>query len=293
MYLCFDIGGTNIKACLTDSEGVCKEKVSVRTPESYDIMLKIIADIADNAGDFIASGIAVPGTCLPEAGQVLFCPNLSYLNGKNLKNDVSSLIKRPVFIENDANMAALGEYYFVERENIKNMIFLTIGTGLGGGAILNGRLITSDISMFEAGHININPEGDRCGCGRDGCLETYASISGIINTYRKISDGKTVNNVNDIYNLYKQGDKVASMTFEVFAGNLANGIATLSNVLVPEKVKIGGGISEMADAFMPHVLKVFSKNVYPAYRERVQIELSSLKNRAGLAGCAALTISNL
>jgi glucokinase len=293
MYLCFDIGGTNIKACITDGEGNCNEKMSVRTPEEYSAIIDIICGISKQAESCKAFGIAVPGTCMPKEGRVLFCPNLTSLNGQNIKEDVENIAGKPVFIENDANMATLGEYYFVERNNIKNMIFLTLGTGLGGGAVVNGSLLTSDISLFEAGHINIDPEGPLCGCGKRGCLESYVSISGILRTYRTLSNDKKAYNVNDIYNRYKNGDKVAALTFEVFAGYLANGMSTLANILVPEKIKIGGGISEMSDAFMPHTLKVFSRSIYPAYKKRVTIESAALKNNAGLAGCAALTISNL
>lgn len=288
MYLCFDIGGTNIKSCLTDPEGNCLNKTAVRTPETYDEILKTLISAAEQTPEFEACAVAVPGTCAPAKGEILFCPNLTCLNGKNIKNDLETIVKKPVFIENDANLAALGEYYFVEKDNIKNMIFLTIGTGLGGGAVLNGELLTSDISLFEAGHINIDPDGRQCGCGKRGCLETYASIGGIIKTYESLSNGRKVDNVNAIYNAMKSGDRIAAMTFEVFGGFLGIGMGTLANILVPEKIKIGGGISEMHDAFLHHTLKVFSKNIYPAYKNRVRIELSKLKNSAGLAGATAL-----
>lgn len=288
MYLCFDIGGTNIKACLTDPDGKCLNKTVVRTPETYEGILAELKACAEQAKNFDACAVAVPGTCAPARGEILFCPNLVCLNGRNIKSDLEKLIDRPVFIENDANLAALGEYYFVEKNNIKNMIFLTIGTGLGGGAVVNGELLTSDISLFEAGHINIDPDGRQCGCGKRGCLETYASISGIIKTYGSLSNGRKADNVNSIYNAMKSGDKIAALTFEVFGGFLGVGMGTLANILVPEKIKIGGGISEMADAFLPHTLRVFARNIYPAYKSRVRIELSTLKNAAGLAGASAL-----
>ena len=292
MYLCFDIGGTNIKAGLFSDEGSLIEKVSSKTPADYDNIVMSIKDIAFKYPDVKACAIAVPGTCMPEAGQILFCPNLLTLNGKNLKNDVQKLIKKPVYLENDANMAALGEYYFYEKNNIKNMIFLTLGTGLGGGAILNGELLTSDISMFEAGHINIDPEGRQCGCGKKGCLETYVNVSGLLRTYNTMSASEEkLDSANKVYNLYKSGDRVAALAYEVLGGYLAIGMATLANILVPQKIKIGGGLSEMADAFLPNTYKVFSKHVYPAYRDRVSIELSSLRNNAGLSGCAAMCIS--
>ncbi|PLX66021.1 MAG: hypothetical protein C0602_12880 [Denitrovibrio sp.] len=293
MFLCIDIGGTNIKSCLTDTEGNCLDRMTVRTPEMYEEILEVIGSVADKIDSFDACAVAVPGTCAPETGEVLFCPNLVCLTGQNLKNDLEKSLEKPVFIENDANLAALGEYYFVEKGNIKNMIFLTIGTGLGGGAVLNGELLTSDISLFEAGHINLTPDGRQCGCGKRGCLETYASIGGIIQTYRSLSNGKEAENVNVIYNAAKAGDKVAALTFEVFGGYLGVGMASLANILVPENIKIGGGISEMSDIFLPHTLKIFSKNIYPAYKNRVSIELSTLKNTAGLSGASALCKTKL
>lgn len=293
MFLCFDIGGTNIKSCLTAVDGKCLDNISVRTPETYEEILQVLNTIAKQFGQFDACAVAVPGTCSPESGEILFCPNLTCLNKRNIRDDLEDQLNKPVFVENDANLAALGEYYYVEKDNINNMIFLTIGTGLGGGAILNGELLSSDISLFEAGHVNIEPDGRQCGCGKRGCLETYASIGGIIKTYESLSNGKKVDNVNTIYNAMKAGDKIATLTFEVFGGSLGIGMATLANILVPKKIKIGGGISELADAFLPHTIKVFSRNIYPAYKSRVQIEVSTLKNSAGLYGCSALCKTKL
>lgn len=293
MFLCFDIGGTNIKSCLTDINANSLDKLTVRTPETYKEILEVLCNMAESAGSFDACAIAVPGTCAPQSGEVIFCPNLSCLNGRNLRNDLQQTLGKPVFIENDGNLAALGEYFFVEKDNIRNMIFLTLGTGLGGGAVLNGELLTSDISLFEAGHINIEPDGRQCGCGKKGCLETYVSISGILDTYRSLSSDKDADNINIIYNLAKSGDRVSLLTFEVFGGYLGLGMASLANILVPEKIKIGGGISELSDIFMAHTLKVFSKNIYPAYKGRVKIELSELKNSAGLYGACALCRTRL
>jgi glucokinase len=288
MYICFDIGGTNIKTGLFGHDGMLMEKVSVKTPPEYDRILNILIQTAKSFNGISACAVAVPGTCMPSTGQVLFCPNLTALNGYNIKKDLEDALNVPVYLENDANMAALGEYFFCERNNIKNMIFLTLGTGVGGGAILNGQLLTSDISLFEAGHININPEGPRCGCGKRGCLETYANVGGLLRSYETLSSvGERPDGANKVYNLYKAGDRVAALSFEVLGGCLGIGMATLANILVPEKIKIGGGLSEMADAFLPNAIKVFSRHAYPAYKERVVIELSGLKNNAGLSGCAA------
>ncbi|ADD68985.1 ROK family protein [Denitrovibrio acetiphilus DSM 12809] len=292
MFLCFDIGGTNIKSCLTNASGVCADKAVTPTPNSYTELMNVLTGIAENA-EFEACAVAVPGTCAPKSGETIFAPNLPCINGKNIKNDLQNTTRKPVFIENDANLAALGEYYFVEKNNISSMVFLTIGTGLGGGAVLNGELLTSDISLFEAGHINIEPDGRPCGCGKKGCLEAYVNTSGILETYHMLSAHGHADNVNMVYSASKTGDKAAALTFEVFGGYLGIGMASLANILVPEKIKIGGGISEMSDAFLGHTLKVFAKNIYPAYRNRVSIELSTLKNSAGLKGCAALCLTQL
>lgn len=171
MFLCFDIGGTNIKSCLTGIDGKCLDNTSVRTPETYEEILQVIKTIAATTGDFDACAVAVPGTCSPDSGEILFCPNLTCLNNRNIRDDLEDLLHRPVFIENDANLAALGEYYYIEKkDNINNMIFLTIGTGLGGGAILNGELLSSDISLFEAGHINIDLTADNADAAREAAL---------------------------------------------------------------------------------------------------------------------------
>lgn len=115
MFLCFDIGGTNIKSCLTGIDGKCLDNTSVRTPETYEEILQVIKTIAATTGDFDACAVAVPGTCSPDSGEILFCPNLTCLNNRNIRDDLEDLLHRPVFIENDANLAALGEYYYIEK----------------------------------------------------------------------------------------------------------------------------------------------------------------------------------
>ena len=284
-YGCADIGGTNLKLGIINENLELVENISFKTPKSYDLLKEAVVDFF-RTKNVAAVGICIPGTC--SFGEIIFCPNLSFLNKSPLGEDVQSEMGVPVFLENDGNLAALGEYVLHEKDNIKNMVLITLGTGVGGGAVIDGKLFTSTISAFEAGHLVIEKGGLECGCGRKGCFEMYCSVSGLLNTYKELSYDKTVKSTGELIKLANMNDLMARLTFEKFADRLANGLADIANLLAPEKIKIGGGLSELSDYYLPSVIKIFSNLIYPAYKGITTIHCASSKNRAGMIGAAEL-----
>lgn len=287
-YACFDIGATNLKMGVVDENGIFLGYESEKTPQDYAELTGKIRDFAlDNSCSAI--GIGIPGNV---SGGSAYCPNLPVLNGYPLEKDISEMTGLTVSIENDANLATLGEYIFFEAESTGNMILLTLGTGVGGGLILDGTLVTSESAAFEVGHITLNFNGEKCGCGKRGCFEYYCSMSGLVRSYNELSSDVKFLKAADIYKQFKMGDKVAELAFENYANSLAHGMASIANLFAPLKIKIGGGLSEMSDAYLHTAVKVFSKIVFPALKDKVVIETAASKNRAGLLGAAALCMVN-
>lgn len=285
--LSLDIGASSIKSGLVDINGnISEEKRVVIKEESYngfiDAVKSIMAELSEKPAGIAA---ALPGGYDIEKDEI-FAPNLHILNGRHIKNDLESIFNIKVLAENDANLAAYGEYVFGDKKSVKNMVFCTLGSGFGGGLILNGKLLQSNITLFEIGHMSIDFHGRQCGCGRCGCLDEYCSTGGLKEIYKSIS-GKDVNPV-QLGELAAKGDAQALESFKEYGRLLAGAFANISALFCPEKIKFGGGLSELAEYYILPLEEEFNKIVFPAYKGRVKIERAILKNQAGMAGGAAL-----
>lgn len=284
--LCLDIGASSIKSGLVDKAGqITSEKITYLNG-GYDNFLDSIGKILSGLEETPEGiSLALPGGYDKKEDKI-FAPNLTILNGRNIKTDIENRFSLKVMAENDANLAGYGEYVFVEKKAVKNMVFCTLGSGFGGGLILNGSLFQSDMTLFEIGHMSINFNGAECGCGRKGCLDEYCSSSGIVRAYKELTgDEKSVKEISE---LAKTGDINAEKTFKIFAYNLAGAFANLTALFCPEKIKFGGGLSELSDYYYNDCINEYNKIVFPAYRGRVKIEQAELKNKAGMLGAAAL-----
>lgn len=287
--LCLDIGGSSIKSGLVDINGnISSENKSILKEETYECFLDTVKKIVESLIEKPAGiAAALPGGYDIKA-DTIFAPNLQILNGRHIKKDIENICGIKVLAENDANLAAYGEYIFGDKKSVNNMIFCTLGTGFGGGLILNGKLLQSDITLFEVGHLSINMQGRKCGCGRNGCLDEYCSTAGLIEIYKE--HGGTDNNITPyiLSEKAKNNDKLALKTFEEYGKLLAFAFANLAALFCPEKIKFGGGLSELAEYYMLSLEKEFEKLIFPAYKGRVKIERAVLKNQAGMLGGAAL-----
>lgn len=287
--LCLDIGGSSIKSGLVDINGnILQENKNIIKNESYNGFLETVEEIVNNL-DEKPAGIAA---ALPGGYDIkedtIFAPNLQILNGRHIKTDIEKMCGIKVLAENDANLAAYGEYVFGDKKSVQNMVFCTLGTGFGGGLILNGNLLQSNITLFEVGHLSINIHGRKCGCGRNGCLDEYCSTSGLIEIYKEITGSDSNINPYILSEKAKNNDNAAIKTFEEYGKLLAFAFANLAALFCPEKIKFGGGLSELSDYYMASLISEFESLLFPAYKGRVKIERAALKNQAGMLGGAAL-----
>lgn len=283
-----DIGGSAIKHAVSTGTEELSEQRRTDTPRTYDAFLDAMIHAAGNATEIV---LAIPGAYDHEKHQVAFCPNIPWLTNTTPATDLSRILGIPVYAENDANLAALGEYRYGGHGSPSIMVFLTLGTGIGGGMIYHGKLFAGSITAFEAGHIPVVPDGKLCGCGRKGCLEAYAGQAGLLSGYRA-SDGRfCAPNAAALARLASDGDDAAKEAFSLYAGYLATGCAAITNLVAPDCILFGGGISELSEHFLSETIEQFEEKVFPAFRGRVQLKKATLGNRAGMAGAVAYALS--
>ncbi len=303
-----DLGGTNIKGILLDNCGNIYAKTDVATqakdgPEAVvrrmTGMVSDLEEAAKKAGSkAIGIGVGIPGLPDQQSGLVVFAPNLGWKNVPILKL-LTATVTLPVFLENDANVAALGEQWLGAGRGSANMVMITIGTGIGGGLILNGTLFNgASGSAGEIGHTVINPEGPLCSCGRRGCMETYTSATAMIRMAQEaIKQGnktclasKDKIEALDIVVAARDGDKIAAGIVNSAAYYLGVGAANIINLLSPDTIVIGGGVSGAGDIlFKPLERSIRQWSLEAAY-EAVKVVPAQLGNTAGCVGAARLVL---
>ncbi|MBE6761358.1 MAG: ROK family protein [Ruminococcaceae bacterium] len=309
-HLGIDLGGTNIAVGVVDENfkivGRGKKKTNCPRPadEICDDMAAAAKMAIEDAGltidDIDTIGVGAPGSINPFTGVIAISNNLRFENvhmGEMLKERLG----RDVFLENDANAAAYGEFLAGAGVGTKDMVAVTLGTGVGGGIIIDGKLFSgSNLAGGELGHTVIVHGGEQCTCGRKGCWEAYASATGLINLTKKVMkanpDSKMwelcdgdINNANGrtSYDGMRAGDKAATEVVDTYEDYVACGITNVINIFQPEVVCIGGGISKEGDTLLkPIVSKVvhdrFTKNV----EKQTMVKIAELGNDAGIIGAA-------
>lgn len=304
-----DIGGTTVKLGLFKTNGSLLDKweIPTRTQNAGEYLLQDITDsihskltekgISKNSIKGI--GIGVPGAVLNDE-YVIRCVNLNGWGDFNVAKKLSLLIGLPVKVINDANAAALGEMWQGGAKGYENVVFVTLGTGVGGGIIVGGRILSGKYGAAgEIGHIKIRrEETESCGCGKKGCLEQYASATGIVRTAKQVlttdlSASKlrelTTIQAKDIYDLAKEGDDIAVKITELMYQDLGVALATISCVCDPEVIVLGGGVSKAGDILVEGVKKAYAEYAFPA-SENTLFRLASLGNDAGIYGGVRLIL---
>lgn len=310
-----DLGGTSVKFAILTQEGEIQEKWSIKTnilDEGSHIVPDIIASIQHHlellnlsAEDFIGIGMGSPGAVDRFEGTVVGAYNLNWKNVQPIKKDIESALGIPFFIDNDANVAALGERWKGAGENQPDVVFMTLGTGVGGGIVAEGKLLHGAGGVAgELGHITV--DFDRpfdCTCGKKGCLETVASATGIVNLTRRyadeyagdaelkrlIDDGEDVT-AKTVFDLAKDGDELALIVYRHFSQYLGIACANIASVLNPANIVIGGGVSAAGQFLLDGVQKVFDENTFPQVRTSTHLVLANLGNDAGVIGAASLVL---
>ena len=303
-----DLGGTTVKLGLLSVDGVLQEKWEIPTctenggekilPDIAASVKEKMAALNITAEQVLGAGLGVPGAVL-EDRYVKPCVNLNGWGG-DVAGMLSELCGFPVKAVNDANAAALGEMWRGGGEGCDNVVFVTLGTGVGGGIIVGGKLLSGvHGAAGELGHIKMNPhETECCGCGKKGCLEQYASATGIVreaNRLLKASDAPSaLRNLEkvtakDVFDYAKQGDAMAKDVVAFFGDTLGRALSIVSCVCDPEVFVIGGGVSAAGQVILDVVADAFVRNAFPA-SEGTRFTLAKLGNDAGVYGAARLIL---
>lgn len=307
---CFgvDLGGTTVKMGLFKPDGALVDKWEIPTVKDNGGS-KILPDIADSIlakmdekniekEAVIGIGIGVPGPVDPDG----FCNkavNLGWTDKKDLEGDMHELTGLHVKGGNDANVAALGEAWKGGAEGYSDVVVVTLGTGVGGGIIVQGKVLAGSTGAGgEIGHIHIvDDEPEVCGCGNTGCLEQYASATGIVRlANRRLAENDDATVLRDseisaktVFDAVKANDKVAIEIAERFGDYLGKGLAAVACVTNPQIFVIGGGVSKAGDVLIPYIQKNYVKYVFHASRD-AKFALAKLGNDAGIYGSAKLVL---
>lgn len=303
-----DLGGTTVKIGIftEDAKVVSKWEIKTRKKENGSFILPDIADsVLENLSkngidraDVKGLGIGVPGAVQPD-GSVHSCVNLGW-GHVHVKNEMEKLTGFPVYPGNDANIAALGEAWQGGGKGCSNTVMVTLGTGVGGGIIVNGKIVVGTSGFGgEIGHMKMNMhETECCGCGKKGCLEQYASATGIARMAKRmlaetkeetVLAGKKFVSAKDVFDAAKDGDKVALQIVEEVSGILALGLSYIGCVCDPEAFIIGGGVSKAGSILTDAIERHYVDNVFGELK-KVKFVLATLGNDAGIYGGAKLAL---
>ena len=292
-----DLGGTNLRAALVSRDGtVIKKKKEPTSKTVLDSLVMITGSFFSE--DVAGIGIGVAGFIDRESGTMVDSPNIPVLNGINLLNEMQAKFSVPVFIENDANAAALGEKWIGTGKEFSDFVLFTLGTGIGGGIIKDNRLFNV---AAEVGHMTIQAYGEKCFCGNSGCLETCASARAIISKVisalekgresmlRQLHGGNVYKlTAEDIYRIAREGDSLAREALKDAGRCLGIGIANIINILSPQAVILAGGLTGAWDIYIQEAIKEASKRAFRELFEKVKIIPSLLGDDAGVIGSAGL-----
>ncbi|MGN8897773.1 ROK family protein [Flavonifractor sp. HCP28S3_F3] len=311
-YLGIDLGGTNVAAAVVDQDGTILGKVSLPTPRTgpeavADQMAAAARAAAEQAGigmeEIRSVGIGSPGTIEPQHGLIKFWSNLDF-EDVPLAALMEERLNKPIYLENDANAAALGEFAAGAGKGSQSMVAITLGTGVGGGAVLGGKLYTGfNYAGMEVGHFVIEHGGRLCTCGRKGCFEAYCSATALIKRTREVMEENpdsllwqlagSLDKVNGRtpFDAAAQGDAAAGKVIDEYVDYLGCGVASLVNIFQPEVFCIGGGPSAQGETLMAPVRYILNREDYARNSvHRTRLVRAALGNDAGIIGAALLPL---
>ncbi len=293
LYAGFDLGGTELKYGLLDECNRLVFKDIVPSPHKIKDLLDLFRELwrdlkRKEIKTVRAAGFGIPGIFSLEDQRILQSPNYPELDNYPFRPAIARFIDVPFWLDNDANMAAYGEFRCGAGRGVKNMILLTLGTGIGSGIIVDGELVHGACGFAaEMGHMIVNPDGERCKCGSRGCLETEASAGPIVRNYRLLTRSSAPLTAEDIAGKARSGNRAARRSFDRAARYLGIALGSAINALNPEKILIGGGIMSSGGLILPGAVKEASRRCYPAAFACCSIEKTGLGNDAGFIGAAA------
>ena len=307
-YIGIDVGGTNLKAGLVREDGqilaVERTPLAFENPEQFARALaqlgqSVLHQAGIPASDVVSAGIGIPGAVA--GGDILYTCNIP-LRDVPLSRLFRQHLDVPVLLENDANCAAVGEWLCGAGRGTQQFIVVTLGTGVGGGLILNGKLYSGSGMVGEVGHMVIQHGGAPCNCGRRGCWEAYASATGLIRMTREAMEAHPESLLHTVaaqsgcvegrtaFDAAVQGDETALALCRDYVSYLAAGVTNLINILQPEAVAIGGGVAAAPDGLLFTPLReIVERECYPRHTGQIpRIVRAELGNDAGIIGAALL-----
>lgn len=296
-----DVGGTNLRVAVVDGLKIVDEyrhaadfseichsnQADVAWQHIIEITAEALQEMLQRFPAVISVGIGFPGFIDPEQGTVLQSPNLPGLRNVDLAGDLSRLIKRPVIVENDALVAAYGEYK-LHAQAADSLIYVGLGTGVGGGLVVDRQPFAGQHGFaMEIGHMIVEPGGRLCGCGNHGCMEQYASASGVSISYEASTGNKL--DAFSVAGLAEAGDQAAIDAYHLAARTLAQALAHILKVLDIKQVVIGGGMSRAWPLMAATFHQRLNQDLIPVLRDKVVVSISSSGDHAGVIGAAWLS----
>jgi glucokinase len=291
-----DLGGTNLRAAAVDASGKILDKVSGTTQYAAGreaILGDIIAAIKTvrarlGPGGLRGVGIGIPGFIKMDTGVVVGSANIPSFEGFPVRDEMEAALGSHVILENDANAAALGEKWMGAGQDVNELILVTLGTGIGGGIIIGGRVLHGQLGMAgEIGHMTVIPDGNPCGCGNSGCLEKHASATAIVGMARMLQLGEDITS-EDVYKLAIGGNKRAMHCFATMGRALGIALANLINIFNFPLYLLSGGVLPAWDLFVPIMIEEIERRSFAYNKTHPRIEKAILGNEAGLYGAAYL-----
>lgn len=291
-YLALDIGGTALKIAIVNENG--KILISDKYPVNFDnYKTPIIDTVLKETDKFLADnkiesfkGVAVSATGQIDVnkGEVIGTGgNIKNYEGSKFKEKIEEKYKVKATVINDANAAALGELFLGNGKNSKNIVMITIGTGVGGGIVVNGEILNGRLGIGgELGHFSINNKGKKCTCGNTGCYEQYASMSALI---KRVKEELDINDINgkEIFEQINHNEKMKEIV-DRWIEDVACGVVSLVHIFNPDIVLIGGAVSEQKELFIDKLRKLVKERVMKNFAKDLKVEPAKLKNDAGIIG---------
>ncbi|MDP4092468.1 MAG: ROK family glucokinase [Bacillota bacterium] len=310
-YVGIDLGGTNIAAGVVDENGKIIHKDSIPTHrERKDVevikdmamlALKVIKDSGKEIADIKSIGIGSPGVPNNEKGILVYACNLNFKNAP-IREEMQKYVNLPVILDNDANCAALAECVAGAAKGTKHSVTITLGTGLGGGVVIDGKIYSGfNNSASELGHSIIAMDGEQCTCGRKGCYEAYASATALIRQTKRAAVENKDSMINKLVNgdlnkidaktsfdAARAGDETGRKVVAQYIRYIAEGLINVINTFAPEVIVIGGGVCKEGEYLLKPLREIVYSEVYFKEEPQTQIKAAQMGNDAGIVGAAML-----
>jgi glucokinase len=317
LILGVDLGGTKILTAVTNSQGKILSRDHSITPASkgHEAVIESILDSSHRVleqanvaiSELTAVGIGAPGLVNPETGIIFTSPNLPRWQDVPLRDIVQERLGKKTFVINDANAAALGEFYFGAARGARNFIYITLSTGIGGGIIIDGKIYSGAIGAAgEVGHMTIDDDGPICNCGNRGCWEMLASGTALAREARQqIKEGVRTSileyaegdvekvTAQVVHSAAEQGDSLAKELIARTGYYVGVGLANLINIFNPELIVIGGGLSNIGDMLLEPAFKVAGERAYKEAFQAVRFASAELGRNSGVLGAAAFALQEM